>query len=275
MFGFFLKKNFCDIWDNLFHTIAVNLVIVAAGFLCFVGVVMSAYLPGAESFGNIYTLLAIGLMAVVVSILIFAEGENAAKIVNFEGVKISKFFKNIVPSIKDGALFGLFITLLVAVSMVSIPYYFRIWVPADGSRGSMIGLVMMSIVFWFVVISILALQWFLPIRSFMHNGFGKCLKKSYIILFDNMLFTVGVGLVNLVNIAIMIFSMGVLNGPASMAITTSGALKLRLYKYDWYEVNPGMTKEQRRDVPWQELIEKDKRILGPRKWKSFIFPWKE
>lgn len=60
-----------------------------------------------------------------------------------------------------------------------------------------------------------------------------------------------------------------------MAITTSGALKLRLYKYDWYEVNPGMTKEQRRDVPWQELIEKDKRILGPRKWKSFIFPWKE
>ena len=92
---------------------------------------------------------------------------------------------------------------------------------------------------------------------------------------DNVFFTIGVGLVNLVNLFVMIFSLGILNGSATMTITTTDALRLRLYKYDWYEVNPNLTKGQRADVPWKELLEKDRRILGPRGWKSFIFPWKD
>ncbi|MCR5764292.1 MAG: hypothetical protein K6G00_13005 [Treponema sp.] len=267
MFRFFLKKNFCDIWDNLFHTIIVNLmndaVFAIAGFIC----VMSVYIPGGELSLNIYSFLALLISTVLISIFTFAEGENAVKITNFDSPKIKNLFKNIVPCIKDGALFGLFIAFLICVAFTSIPFYFRM--------GNVFGIFMMSIVFWIVLITILSLQWFLPVRSIMHNNFFKCLKKCYIIFMDNILFTIGVGLVNLVNIFVMIFSLGILNGPATMTITTTDALRLRLYKYDWYEVNPDLTKEQRADVPWKELLEKDRRILGPRGWKSFIFPWKE
>lgn len=267
MFRFFLKKNFCDIWDNLFHTIVVNLlnvvVFAISGFIC----IMSTYIPGGEVSLNVYSFLAILVSSVLISIFTFAEGDNALKIASFESPKLHNLFKNIFPCIKDGALFGVFITFLICVTFTSIPYYLCL--------GSLLGVFMTSIVFWIVLITILSLQWFLPIRSIMHNGFFKCLKKCYIIFMDNVFFTIGVGLVNLVNLFVMIFSLGILNGPATMTITTTDALRLRLYKYDWYEVNPNLTKEQRADVPWKELLEKDRRILGPRGWKSFIFPWKD
>ncbi len=267
MFGFFFKKNFCDVWDNLLHTVIINLImltlLLALAGLC----LLSSYLPGGESLKNIYTLLAILLSSIILHIFILAEGENAVKIASYEAPKLSKFFTNIVPSIKDGALFGAFVAILFGVACVSLPYY--------AAQGNIVGLVMMSIVFWMLVISVLALQWFLPVRSIMHNDFKKCLKKCYIIFFDNTLFTIGVGLVNLLNIVITVFTLGILNGTATMSITTTNALRLRLYKYDWYEVNPGLTRQQRKDVPWEDLIANDKRILGPRKWKSFIFPWKE
>lgn len=267
MFAFFCKKNFCDIWDNLLHTIIINLImltlLLALAGLC----VLTAYLPGSEGLKNIYMLFLLLISSIILHIFILAEGENAAKIANYESPKLAKFFKNIVPCIKDGALLGATVALLCGITFVSIPYY--------ASQGNMVGLVMMSIVFWMVLISVLALQWFLPIRSLMHNDFKKCLKKCYIIFFDNTLFTIGVGLVNLLNLAITVFTLGILNGTATISITTTNALRLRLYKYDWYEVNPGLTRQQRKDVPWADLIANDKRILGPRKWKSFIFPWKE
>ena len=58
-------------------------------------------------------------------------------------------------------------------------------------------------------------------------------------------------------------------------ITNMNAFRLRMYKYDWLEVNPDLTMEERKDVPWDALIAKDKKTLGPRPLKSFIFPWKE
>lgn len=147
--------------------------------------------------------------------------------------------------------------------------------PLDGSEGSITGLIMMACVFWVVVIASLALQWVLPIRSLMHNKFRKCLKKSFIIFFDNPFFSIGVALVNILNIVITLVSMGILDGPATIAITSTNALKLRLYKYDWLEVNPGLTKAQRKQVPWEDLLVKEKRLLGKRTFRSLIYPWKE
>ena len=275
MFRFLIKKNFCDIWDNLFHLVVVNLFTVLACGLCFVAMALLAALPGSPLVKDLYSIIAIAVCCVTLSILVFAEGDNALKIANFEGPKLARYFTNILPSIRDGALFGLYLTLVVAIALVSMPYYFRVWVPADGSQGNMLGLLMMSLVFWFIVITALSLQYFLPIRSIMHNGFKKCLKKSYMIFFDNTFFTIGLGFLNLVNLAVMVFSLGILNGPATVTLTCTEAMRLLLYKYDWYEVNPGLTKEQRKEVPWEDLLANDKKMLGPRHWKSFLFPWKE
>lgn len=275
MFRFLFKKNFCDVWDNLFHTMIINLFTVLFGAICILLVMLSTALPCPSVVRGLFPMLTMTLCCMAMGILFFAEGNNALKIANFEGPKLAFFFRNIIPSIKDGAMFGLYMALVVMVAIVSMPYYFHVWVPADGSQGSLLGLLMMSLVFWFIVITVLSLQYFLPIRSIMHNGFRKCLKKSYMIFFDNTLFSIGLGILNLVNLAVMVFSMGILNGPATISITCTEALRLRLYKYDWYEVNPDLTKEQRKDVPWEDLLANDRKLLGPRHWKSFLFPWKE
>lgn len=273
MFGFFVKKNFCDVWDNLLHTIVCNLVMLVLLFGAFVLYFVTG--TSADGVKSISAYIALVFSCVVISIFFFAEGDNAAKMANYETPRIKNFFTNIPSCLKDGTLFGLLIALLILVATTSIPYYFFMWIPQDGTKGSIFGLLVMASVFWFLLISALSLQWFVPIRSLMHNNFKKCLKKSYIIFFDNMFFSIGVAIVNLINLCIMIFTLGLLDGTTDMLVTNTNALRLRLYKYDWYEVNPGMTKEQRKDVPWEDLIAKDKRILGPRKFRSFIFPWKD
>ena len=275
MLGFWFKKNFCDAWDNLFHMIVPNLVmlvsIIGVVFMC-IGV---NAIPVTEAWRNVFSFIALFIAIGIVCVFIFAESDNCAKIANFEAPSLKNYFKQIVPCIKDGLFFGFVIAFLVSIITISFPYYFRVWVPADGSKGSIFGLICMSVVFWFVVISILALQWFIPIRSLMHNNFKKCLKKSYIIFFDNPGFSIIVALNNLLLLIITVVCFGMAPSFTGMMIANTDALRLRLYKYDWYEVNPGMTKEQRKQVPWEDLLANDKEVLGPRKFKSFIFPWKE
>ena len=275
MFKFFLKKNFADVWDNLFHLLIVNLVLLAAGVLVVLVMFALNGIPVDDGKRNLILIAGIFVLSAFFHVFVFAEGVNVGKISNYEGSKVSRFFSNIIPSIKDGILYGLLVALFLLVALVSIPYYCGIWIPKDGSKGSILGLLSMSLVFWIEVISLLALQWFLPIRNLMHNGFWKCLKKSYIIFFDNVGFSIAVAFFNFLNLLITVFTLGLIPGISGMQLMVTNALRLRLYKYDWYEVNPGMTREQRKEVPWDDLIAGDKQILGPRTWKSFIFPWKE
>jgi hypothetical protein len=35
------------------------------------------------------------------------------------------------------------------------------------------------------------------------------------------------------------------------------------------------TKKERKNIPWEELIYEDRETLGPRTFRSFLFPWKD
>ena len=63
---------------------------------------------------------------------------------------------------------------------------------------------------------------------------------------------------------------------SGITIGNTNALRILLYKYDYLEEHPELrTKKERRCIPWNELIREDKEILGPRKLRSFLFPWKD
>ncbi len=275
MFKFFFKKNFADIWDNLFHLLIVNLTYLVLIGLCIFTVIGIGKLNLDEAKRTLAYILAVMVLCPLFSVFIMAEGGNCEKISVYDQPKLRYYFASIKTSLKDGILFGLFIGLIICVSWVSLPFYFNIWLPSGETHGNFIGILMMAMVFWAELISLLALQWFMPVRNLMHNNFRKCLKKSYIIFFDNVGFTIGLALVNLLNIIITVFTLGLLPGFSGIQLTSTDALRLRLYKYDWYEVNPGMTKAQRKEVPWDDLLANDKKLLGKRNFKSFLFPWKE
>ena len=80
---------------------------------------------------------------------------------------------------------------------------------------------------------------------------------------------------NLVLIALSIFFIGLIPSMAGISIGNTNALRIRLYKYDYLEEHPEITGRQRKKIPWEELIYEDRETLGPRTFRSFLFPWKD
>ena len=248
MYGFILKKNFCDAWDNLLSVVITNILFLFTGL----GIVLLSSFFTNKCSENItdvvfYSvqmgILLLGL--IVLCIIAFAYGEIAAKIADFKGIAILDFFKAVPGVIKDAVLFA--ILLLVG-----------------------------AMLFWIDIFIVLSLQWFIPLRSTMHNKFGKTLKKCFIIFFDNTGYSILLALNNLVMVALSVLLIGLTPSIAGIAIAKQNALRIRLYKYDYLEEHPELkTKKERRQIPWEELIYEDRETLGPRKLRSFLFPWKD
>lgn len=274
MFSFFFKKNFFDAWDNLFHIVLVNLVYIAF-VLVFLSLGIFFIAPHSqEAVSSIYNFFFVILICLVFSIFIFSEGKNASVIANYKAPKFVSFFTEIPSTLKVSVPFGILTGLLVNIAFVSLPYYFNMWASAKENSLSFVYLFFMALIFWFLVVTVLAFQWFVPVNALLHDGFIKCLKKSYIMLFDNLGFTLLLFLVNVLNLLLTVFTMGITGNFSTVLITNTNALRLRLYKYDWQEVNPELSAKELKNVPWEELLRKDKATVGDRTLKSLFKPWK-
>lgn len=264
MYGFLIKKSFCDGWDNLISMIITNVIIL----FTILGTMYVSSL--AVKLDNILIIGAIFIVAcVLISILVFAYGENAAEIADFNGISLGDYFKAIPGVLKDGTLFGLLVAAIVIVSFFAFDYYFV-------QMNSLLGIFFGGVILWCDVIAALTLQWFLPLRSILHNDFKKCLKKSFIIFFDNTGFSVLVAFYDLICVAFTVLFIGFLPGFAGILINNTNALRIRMYKYDYLDEHPELNnRKDRKHIPWEELIYDDREALGPRKLKSFLFPWKE
>ena len=271
MFGFFFKKNLCDVWDNLFYVVVCNFFSLIALFVSYLIFMFAYSSPFSGEIRAVLIFASVMIDSILICSVGFAAGKNAAKIANFDAPRYSEFFKEFLASFKSGALFGLFAGALICIAAVSLPFYFKMW----KSSGSYVWFVFMVLIFWFLVTTFFALQWFLPVKSLMNNGFKKCLKKSYIIFFDNIGFTFALSFVNLLNLLLTVFTFGLYPGMTGIVITNTNALRILLYKYDWIEVNPDLSAKERKNVPWNDLLAKDRKLLGPRTLKGFFFPWKE
>lgn len=273
MFGFIIKKSFCDDWDNLLTVVVVNLIGMTIGLLLLL--VCSNFVSVLNDLDNnsfiplliVISVLLIG--SILISILNFAFGELAADLANFDGIRLVDFFKAIPGVLKDAVLFGLMTTGLIILSIFCLDFYI---VKMQNIAGFLIG----SLIVWIDIFLFLSLQWFVPIRSLMHNNFTKCFKKCLLIFFDNTGFSVLIAIHNIVLTALSILLVGFFPSFAGIMIAKTNALKLRLYKYDYLEEHPELTsKADRKNIPWEELIFDDRETLGPRKLRSFLFPWKE
>ncbi|MGI5115999.1 hypothetical protein [Treponema sp. SP13] len=261
MYLFFIKKNFYDGWDNMLSLIVINLVImtVSLGLLSLIYALQ-------QSVPLVIALII--LFGIVISILTLASGEVASSAANFGSAHIADFFRAIPSCIADGIRFGLILSVVGTAAYVCIPFYF--------AQKTLPTMFIGSMFVWLVVFTLLSLQWFVAIRSLMHNDFKKCLKKCFIVFFDNIWFSLFTVVYNFFLLALSVFLFGLLPSVAGITLAQVNALRLRLYKYDYYEAHPELkTPKEKRCIPWDELLQNDKETLGPRSFKSLIFPWKE
>lgn len=278
MFGFYLKKSFCDGWDNLFTLIIVNLVFMFAGFaLFFAYSFLVRLVPESASASNLlailFVILLIFLIFLLYAVVSLSFGELAVQMADYCGAPLVDFFKKIPSVIKDALLFALLGTAILVVSYVCITWYFSQGI-MSGQKG-LIYFFLGGIFFWADIIVLLAFQWFVPIRATMHNDFKKCLKKCFILTLDNTAFTIGMGIYGIVMLLLSILAIGFIPSIAGITLAQVDALKLRMYKYDYLEQHPELTGRARKNIPWEELIFDDREALGPRKLKNFLFPWKD
>lgn len=273
MFGFFLKKNFCDGWDNLFTLVLINLVFLLAGGLVIgIYVILFTHTPigteGTTVLSVLVSAAALFLLYFSYCITAFAFGEQAANIANFGAAKIPEFFQAIPSVLKDAALYALITCAFTVLSVLGIYWYM--------TQGTYLCLFMGCIFIWLDLFAIITLQWFIPVRSLLKNDFKKCLKKSLILSLDNTGFSIALVFYDLVLLALSIFFLGLAPSVAGLTLARVNALRLRMYKYDYLELHPELkTKRERKEIPWEELIYEDRETLGPRKFRSFIFPWKD
>lgn len=257
MIGFFFKKAFFDGWDNLFGLVAMNFIHLAL-FLVGVVVPMSAGAPAAVS------ALCAALTVLAVSVWHSACAVLADRMSDYSSVGFRDALAALASSWKAGLQLGAANILLLVAIGVGVPFYL--------SMSGFIPVFAAGILFWTVVVAFLTLQYYVPIRARLGGGMRKNVRKALMILVDNPGFSLFLALYGLVTLVVSLFPAFLVPGFAGLSLAQADAVKLRLKKYEWLEGHP---EANRKSVPWAELLEEERDLVGERTLKGMIFPWKE
>jgi hypothetical protein len=258
MLGFFIKKSFFDGWDNLIGMVLHNL-----GYL----VVLLA-LFGSMSLSQSHLVLSVA--SLVLTALLFAlytAGVSASAYAysKYERIGFSGFYKGLKHSIRHALLFWVLTLLDASLIVLVIPFYL--------SFGNAFGTILSVILFWVFIGLFLALMYFYPLSNIMSGDRPlKTLKKSFLIVFDNLWFSLFLAFDMVVSFVISIFLAGLAPGGCGILLEGQDATRLLMLKYDYLEANPD---EDKRKIPWDELLYDEQECVGHRSLKNMIFPWKD
>jgi len=254
MFGFLVKKAFFDMWDNLFRVLIMNLgyiVILAIFYL------LSSLLPGL--------FIVTGLVGLAL-LTVYTGGVSrmCADIADYRQPGFADFFRFVRESFPSSLLLALTIGVYGLIVSVAFSFY--------GGLKSIFGPLAVALLFWVTVAGLLAAQYYFPIQSRLDRKFRKIARKTFLVFFDNPGFSIGLAFGALIVMGVSVFTALLVPGVTTVLLWWNVACKLRLYKYDWLEQNPGAN---RRHVPWDALLVEDRERVGKRTLRGMIFPWRE
>ncbi len=256
MFGFLIKKAFFDLWDNLIRIVILNL-----GFILLLAVLVYFPLLFKNSPPLFFAFLGVGLA--LLSVYTGVVSWMVAQLADYRKPETGEILGALKRTWPTSLLFAGLNLLLVFLLSVAFPVY--------GGLKSFLGPLASSFLFWVLIFWVLASQYYFSIQSRLDRRFLKMLKKGFLLFLDNPGFTFGLFLGSLLVFALSVFTAFLLPGIAAILLWQNIGLKLRMYKYDHLEKNPG----DRRHIPWDALLVEDRERVGKRTLKGMIFPWKE
>ncbi|MDR1863208.1 MAG: hypothetical protein LBQ67_04720, partial [Treponema sp.] len=211
MIGFLIKKNFFDLWDNLFKVALINL-----GFIASVAipVFIPPLLASAPALGIIVVFLGILWCFVYLS----AASLSLKTISDYSSFGFHDFLANLKPAMPSGLALGGFVFLCYILSSVIIPFYLQM--------NSMVGLLLAAVIFWTLVVALLSFQFFFAVRARLDTKLSKIIKKCFIFFFDNPGFCIFSILNNLVMLALSLFLALLFPGPAGILLFLDEAMRL-------------------------------------------------
>jgi len=286
MFGFLVKKTFFDMWDNLLRIILLNLGFYPFFVLIYPFKIFSISLaePSVISFLIAFCALFIALAPLLV--YIGAASCICSDIVDYKGPGFADFWSYVKKSYASCLILALLLSVYVTAITVAMPFYIRSFLLREGEgdatvlrivftlQSILLGVLPFGLILAITVYSIFALQYFFPIQSRLDRKFKKIMRKVFLLFFDNPFFSIVLLLCAAPMIVAIRYMPAIVMfiGPAAVLLWWNAAFKLRLYKYDYLESNPGAS---RRKIPWDALLLEDRERVGKRTLKGMIFPWKE
>jgi hypothetical protein len=167
MIGFLIKKNFFDLWDNMFRIILLNL-----GFI--VSLAAPIFLPGIIPIPALsVAVLALGLIWCFVYL---AAASLCVKAVSDYGAfGFADFWNNLKAGWPSGLALGLTGGFLFMMARIIIPFYL--------GMNSIVGLLLAAVIFWTLVLALVSFQFFFAIRARLDTRLIKIFKKCFIIFF--------------------------------------------------------------------------------------------
>ncbi len=256
MVGFFIKKAFFDGWDNLIPMVLFNI-----AHMVFLLVVLGIlYAFGSSPAVGIPLLL---LLLIVYSIYDAAQASATYGWASYRANSFADFKSGIVRNYRHGLLLGLVRCIMLFVCFVVIPFYFR--------AGGVFTIISM-VLFWFSLSALLAMNYYMPLSLALPGDRPmKTLKKCFIVLADNVVFSVFFGIYIFICTIFTIVTVGFLPGFSGMQLASMDAVRLLMLKYDYLEEHPEGRKQR---LPWEEILWDEEEKVGPRSLKNMIFPWK-
>ncbi len=256
--GFFFKKAFFDGWDNL-----IGLVVQNFGYL----VVLLA-LWGAMTVASMQMALGILCVVLVIGLFSFYSGAvawQAHAYANYTRSGWAGLREGFARTWKHSFLYWGVATFMFLLIFFVIPFYF--------AYNNLFGTVLTILLFWILIAFALATMYFFPLACIMNNDRPlKTLKKSFMIVADNLWFSLFLGFYSIICAILTVVVAGLLPGFSGILLAQSDAMKLLMFKYDYLEENPTAN---RRKLPWEELLYDEREKVGHRSLRNMIFPWKD
>jgi hypothetical protein len=207
-------------------------------------------------------------LGVLIPVLFIAAGivsSVMSRVADYQRPSWSDILPYLRKTWKSSLLLSFIAAGFFAMSGFGMVYYSRIT--------GLLGLLAAAMLFWISLGVYLSLLWFFPVRNRLSGGFRKLLKKSMLIMFDNVGISLFTGIIIVpLNLILWPLTAFAAFGPAGIQLYTDAALRLLMFKYDWLETHPDA---KRKDVPWFELLPDEQERVGKRTLKGMIFPWKE
>ncbi|MFA6784386.1 MAG: hypothetical protein WC136_10905 [Sphaerochaeta sp.] len=258
MIGFFIKKAFFDGWDNLIGMVVHNL-----GYLLVLLALMGSMTLSEVNLGLSFVTLI--LCAALFAFFTAGATSTTHSYSRYERGGFEGFKRGIRESWRHALLYWALIVLDVSLMLFVIPFYL--------SYANIFGTVLSVILFWIFAGLSLSLMYYFPLFYSMSGDRPlKTLKKSFIIVLDNLWFSLFLAIYLVINLVLSIFLAGLAPGFTGMMLACSDATKLLMLKYDYIEANPEADKKH---IPWDDLLYDERECVGHRSLRNMIFPWKD
>lgn len=260
MVGFFIKKAFFDGWDNLIGLVVHNL-----GFLLvFLGVYGGMSLMALDGY-SIAGIAVLIVVSAVYSLYSAAVGWQTYLYADYKREGFRALKEGLSRLWRHGVLHFIVNTVLILVLFFVLPFYFL--------QSATVSFILGMLVFWVYVIVSLALQYFFPLACRMSGDRPlKTFKKCFIILADNLGFSLFLALHSIISAVLSLVLVGLAPGQGGILLSRQVAMKLLMFKYDYLEEHP---EADRKHLPWEELLFDEREKVGHRSLKNMIFPWKD